>query len=77
MRYLTEVDEEEGEEEDEEGDEEYLNTRKRKRKGREEGGEEALYCYCRQVSYGEMVGCDNEVNCSFSREEREAYICCA
>ncbi|KAI9006129.1 hypothetical protein BC832DRAFT_592220 [Gaertneriomyces semiglobifer] len=24
--------------------------------------DEALYCYCRQVSWGDMVGCDNE-NC--------------
>ncbi|ORZ03483.1 hypothetical protein BCR43DRAFT_429643, partial [Syncephalastrum racemosum] len=25
---------------------------------------EPLYCYCRQVSYGEMVGCDGE-NCPY------------
>lgn len=24
-------------------------------------GDEAVYCTCRQVSYGDMVACDNEV----------------
>lgn len=26
----------------------------------QEGGSEPLYCYCQQVSYGEMVGCDGD-----------------
>lgn len=26
----------------------------------DENGEEPLYCYCQQVSYGEMVACDAE-----------------
>jgi hypothetical protein len=29
----------------------------------QDSGEEPVYCYCQQVSYGEMVGCDNE-NCA-------------
>lgn len=33
----------------------------RKRKERDENENEPLYCYCRQVSYGEMVACDGEV----------------
>jgi hypothetical protein len=24
-----------------------------------EGGDEALYCFCQRVSFGEMIGCDN------------------
>ncbi|CDH53573.1 phdfinger domain containing protein [Lichtheimia corymbifera JMRC:FSU:9682] len=32
----------------------------RKRKERDENENEPLYCYCRQVSYGEMVACDGE-----------------
>ncbi|RKP23505.1 hypothetical protein SYNPS1DRAFT_1687, partial [Syncephalis pseudoplumigaleata] len=27
-------------------------------------GEEPLYCMCRQVSYGDMVACDND-DCEF------------
>lgn len=34
----------------------------RKRKERDENENEPLYCYCRQVSYGEMVACDGEVS---------------
>ncbi|KAL1928784.1 hypothetical protein VTP01DRAFT_2570 [Rhizomucor pusillus] len=47
-------------------DEAYFDTvsRRRKRKERDENDEEPLYCYCRQVSYGEMVGCDGE-NCPY------------
>ena len=43
---------------------------RRKRKERDEtavnnnGEGEPLYCYCRQVSFGEMVGCDGE-NCPY------------
>lgn len=69
----TEVQEEEEEaaEEEEEDDEEayfaaMMANRQKKRKKKEardgeEHTEEPLYCYCRQVSYGEMVGCDGEV----------------
>ncbi|ORX59746.1 hypothetical protein DM01DRAFT_1191704 [Hesseltinella vesiculosa] len=57
---------------EEDEDEAYFNMmaqRQKKRKKKEvqeseEGGEEPLYCYCRQVSYGEMVGCDGE-NCPY------------
>lgn len=28
------------------------------------GDDDELYCFCQQVSYGEMVGCDNE-NCKY------------
>ena len=54
----------EEEEEDEEDEESYLQTikqQRRKRKERDETEGEPLYCYCRQVSFGEMVGCDGEV----------------
>ncbi|KAI8099041.1 uncharacterized protein BX664DRAFT_354522 [Halteromyces radiatus] len=61
---------EEEEEEEEEDDEEayfaaMMANRQKKRKKKEardgeEHAEEPLYCYCRQVSYGEMVGCDGE-----------------
>ncbi|KAI8064723.1 hypothetical protein BC940DRAFT_305181 [Gongronella butleri] len=59
-------------EEEEEDVEAYFNMmqrqKKRKKKevqeGVEDGAEEPLYCYCRQVSYGEMVGCDGE-NCPY------------
>lgn len=31
----------------------------------EEGGDDnALYCFCQEKSYGEMIGCDNE-ECRF------------
>lgn len=29
-----------------------------------EGEDETLYCFCRQVSYGDMIGCDND-DCKF------------
>jgi hypothetical protein len=57
-------------EEDEDDEEAYfaamMANRQKKRKKKEardgeEHAEEPLYCYCRQVSYGEMVGCDGEV----------------
>ncbi|KAI8149089.1 hypothetical protein BJV82DRAFT_590591 [Fennellomyces sp. T-0311] len=57
----------EEEEEEEEDEESYLETIKqhrRKRKERDEAEGEPLYCYCRQVSFGEMVGCDGE-NCPY------------
>lgn len=28
--------------------------------GQQDGDEDALYCFCQRVSYGEMVGCDGE-----------------
>ncbi|CAO3630499.1 unnamed protein product [Cunninghamella blakesleeana] len=66
----NEIETEEDEEDDEEHDEEayiavMMANRQKKRKKKEtrdseENTEEPLYCYCRQVSYGEMVGCDGE-----------------
>jgi hypothetical protein len=29
---------------------------------------EPLYCYCQQVSYGEMVGCDNSDVCIYKNK---------
>lgn len=31
----------------------------------DEGGVEPVYCICRQVSYGEMIACDNERTCPY------------
>ncbi|ORZ09950.1 hypothetical protein BCR42DRAFT_441507 [Absidia repens] len=70
---LAPEEEEEGEEEEEDDEEAYfaamMANRQKKRKKKEardgeEHTEEPLYCYCRQVSYGEMVGCDGE-NCPY------------
>lgn len=30
----------------------------------EQGEDNALYCFCQEKSYGEMIGCDNE-DCRF------------
>ena len=30
----------------------------------EAGEDNALYCFCQEKSYGEMIGCDNE-DCRF------------
>jgi hypothetical protein len=44
---------------DDEDDEEAANVDE----DGEEEGDEPRYCYCNEVSYGEMVACDNE-NCA-------------
>jgi hypothetical protein len=67
-----EEEEEESEEEEEEEEEQQIRleqdyqtmmaNRNQKRKKKEERDkDEPLYCFCQQVSYGEMVGCDGEV----------------
>ncbi|KAI9478474.1 MAG: hypothetical protein EXX96DRAFT_483618, partial [Benjaminiella poitrasii] len=48
------------EEEEEELDEESSKKKKEAREAMDK--EEPLYCYCQQVSFGEMVACDGEVN---------------
>lgn len=68
----TAEEEDDDDNEEEEDDEEayfaaMMANRQKKRKKKEardgeEHAEEPLYCYCRQVSYGEMVGCDGEVS---------------
>jgi hypothetical protein len=35
---------------------------------------EPLYCYCQQVSYGEMVACDNDDVSSFAISVKLRYI---
>ncbi|KAI8329336.1 hypothetical protein BC941DRAFT_443267 [Chlamydoabsidia padenii] len=67
------VDDDDDDDEEEDDEEAYfaamMANRQKKRKKKEardgeEHAEEPLYCYCRQVSYGEMVGCDGE-NCPY------------
>jgi hypothetical protein len=31
----------------------------------ESAGEEAVYCICQQVSFGEMIACDNAAQCPY------------
>lgn len=31
----------------------------------DEGGGETVYCFCQQVSYGEMIACDNAASCPY------------
>ncbi|KAI8390121.1 hypothetical protein BD560DRAFT_379975 [Blakeslea trispora] len=54
------------EEEEEEEEEEEIVVRKKDpaeiRKRRKKDSDEPLYCYCQQVSFGEMVACDGEVS---------------
>jgi hypothetical protein len=39
------------------------NQKRKKREAREATDQsEPLYCFCQQVSYGEMVACDGEVS---------------
>lgn len=40
------------------------NQKRKKKEAREADKDEPLYCFCQQVSYGEMVACDGE-NCSY------------
>ena len=51
--------------EEEDSDEEALRKKKRvqleMKKRKKKNSDEPLYCYCQQVSYGEMVACDGEV----------------
>lgn len=37
------------------------NQKRKKKEAREADKDEPLYCFCQQVSYGEMVACDGEV----------------
>lgn len=37
------------------------NQKRKKKEARESDKGEPLYCFCQQVSYGEMVACDGEV----------------
>ena len=37
------------------------NQKKKRKEAREADKDEPLYCFCQQVSYGEMVACDGEV----------------
>lgn len=39
------------------------NQKRKKKEARESDKGEPLYCFCQQVSYGEMVACDGEVKC--------------
>jgi hypothetical protein len=36
------------------------NQKRKKKDARESDKNEPLYCFCQQVSYGEMVACDGE-----------------
>lgn len=38
------------------------NQKRKKKEAREADKDEPLYCFCQQVSYGEMVACDGEVS---------------
>ncbi|KAI8646479.1 hypothetical protein BD408DRAFT_440146 [Parasitella parasitica] len=40
------------------------NQKQKKKEARESNKDEPLYCFCQQVSYGEMVACDGE-NCPY------------
>ncbi|CEP11130.1 hypothetical protein [Parasitella parasitica] len=40
------------------------NQKRKKKEARESDKDEPLYCFCQQVSYGEMVACDGE-NCPY------------
>jgi hypothetical protein len=37
------------------------NQKKKRKEAREADKDEQLYCFCQQVSYGDMVACDGEV----------------
>ncbi|KAG0748967.1 hypothetical protein G6F57_003268 [Rhizopus arrhizus] len=63
--YSDRGDEEEEEEEEEESEDEIEYKVNQKRMRRDEtDNDERLYCFCQQVSYGDMVACDGQ-NCPY------------
>ncbi len=61
--YSDRGDEEEEEEEEEESEDEIEYKVNQKRMRRDEtDNDERLYCFCQQVSYGDMVACDGQVS---------------